>query len=138
MYHNQEIMTGWKEVMTSEEFKAKEAKRVNATTGQACTVKPYTGYACLDEITEQAGRVMSLQFAVGSELHAELLAAIEACTKRYSNIELTLHWPGDSVTAEIYTVTDGVRKKFVFLKKGAITRGSERTVYLALTYGVLI
>ena len=124
MYHNDEIMTGWREVMTAEEFEAKEAKKINATTGKFDTVEePIIAEVCR---------------RVGGSLHAEMLATIEAYTRRYSNIEMNLHWPLDDPTATLYTITDGVRKQFMFLKSHVITKGSERITYLALTCGVLV
>ena len=78
------------------------------------------------------------KFAVGGSLHAEMLATIEAYTRSYSNIEMNLHWPLDDPTATLYTITDGVRKQFMFLKSHVLTKGSERITYLALTFGVLV
>jgi len=45
MYHNDEILTGWKEVMTAEEFEAKQRK---ADTGESVEFTPYEETVTLD------------------------------------------------------------------------------------------
>ena len=60
MWHNDEIMTGWREVMTAEEFEAKEAKKIGETLDKHTAVEEgHVLFCCYDLEQKKQENILS-------------------------------------------------------------------------------